>query len=341
MSGGGRATTVAFTDLVAKKTVSFGGKRPHPYQQIQAVDISSDSKYAVVAGFKGGGNFHIYDLTKWPPPPVQPNVHEGGFSGLRDHFDAIILPDNKTTVATAATLNRWGTASATNRFYDMTQRPPKPQVKADIKTGGYSVAVTPNGKTLISGQLGYPGDVKLYDISGTAHKLLHTIKIPKTTLIGMAVSPNGRYLVGAHLNQKEFLIYDLSTTTPTLLHTVKSTTTTYQLLHFSPDGKNLAASGLSGKSGSVELWDITKLPTTAPTKIRSFGGYRAVFGPNNHHLFVSNTANSGSASIWGCCAYPKLPCGGNCYDLQTDSNNCGACGNVCPSGKVCSAGGCQ
>ena len=30
-----------------------------------------------------------------------------------------------------------------------------------------------------------------------------------------------------------------------------------------------------------------------------------------------------------------------CVDKQSDSRNCGSCGNQCPSGQVCSAGGCQ
>ncbi|MEZ4404956.1 MAG: hypothetical protein R3A52_00490 [Polyangiales bacterium] len=40
---------------------------------------------------------------------------------------------------------------------------------------------------------------------------------------------------------------------------------------------------------------------------------------------------------------PPVGCfgGGTCRDLSTDNANCGACGNACPTGQVCSAGTCQ
>jgi hypothetical protein len=38
-----------------------------------------------------------------------------------------------------------------------------------------------------------------------------------------------------------------------------------------------------------------------------------------------------------CCANAD---GEMCTNLQDDANNCGACGNVCPEGERCAAGGC-
>jgi stigma-specific protein Stig1 len=40
------------------------------------------------------------------------------------------------------------------------------------------------------------------------------------------------------------------------------------------------------------------------------------------------------------CVFPYILCGGVCVDPWSDSSNCGACGNVCPSGLVCSSGAC-
>ena len=40
------------------------------------------------------------------------------------------------------------------------------------------------------------------------------------------------------------------------------------------------------------------------------------------------------------CKKGKKKCGKRCVDLQTDSANCGACGNVCPGGQICSGGTC-
>ena len=40
------------------------------------------------------------------------------------------------------------------------------------------------------------------------------------------------------------------------------------------------------------------------------------------------------------CVFPFILCGGVCVDPTSDSSNCGACGNVCPSGFACSSGAC-
>lgn len=41
------------------------------------------------------------------------------------------------------------------------------------------------------------------------------------------------------------------------------------------------------------------------------------------------------------CAAPLVECGGVCVDPQVDTGNCGACGNACALGQVCTDGVCQ
>jgi hypothetical protein len=40
------------------------------------------------------------------------------------------------------------------------------------------------------------------------------------------------------------------------------------------------------------------------------------------------------------CATGTVQCGDTCVAIQTDNNNCGACGAACSGGNVCVAGGC-
>jgi hypothetical protein len=53
---------------------------------------------------------------------------------------------------------------------------------------------------------------------------------------------------------------------------------------------------------------------------------------------------NGATCDKGVCKYPLLPskptatiCSGKCVNLNTDRNNCGTCGNICPTNYICSA----
>jgi hypothetical protein len=40
------------------------------------------------------------------------------------------------------------------------------------------------------------------------------------------------------------------------------------------------------------------------------------------------------------CPAPNTDCGDVCADLSSNANNCGQCGNICPTGTTCQQGGC-
>jgi stigma-specific protein Stig1 len=48
----------------------------------------------------------------------------------------------------------------------------------------------------------------------------------------------------------------------------------------------------------------------------------------------------GSCGAYACCPTGAVCCNGTCTDLNSDFNNCGACGYVCPTNNVCANGTC-
>ena len=56
---------------------------------------------------------------------------------------------------------------------------------------------------------------------------------------------------------------------------------------------------------------------------------------------AGGAANCDGTVGGGCCSSGQTSCSGTCYNLQSDAQNCGACGKACTQGQTCSAGICQ
>jgi hypothetical protein len=60
-----------------------------------------------------------------------------------------------------------------------------------------------------------------------------------------------------------------------------------------------------------------------------------------HTCSSSKSCCSGNCHKHKCaCKHGTTHCGNKCMNIHSDSNNCGACGTVCPSGQICSNGTC-
>jgi len=55
-------------------------------------------------------------------------------------------------------------------------------------------------------------------------------------------------------------------------------------------------------------------------------------------LFVAGCAKPSAGPT---CSSGQLECSGTCINVQTDSQNCGACGKTCGSGSTCQNGTCS
>jgi hypothetical protein len=55
----------------------------------------------------------------------------------------------------------------------------------------------------------------------------------------------------------------------------------------------------------------------------------------------SNTCIAETAVCPQCSNASETQCNGNCVNIQTDSTNCGQCGNLCTGGKSCEGGVCK
>jgi len=119
----------------------------------------------------------------------------------------------------------------------------------------YSVAFSPDGKTLASGS--YAGTVKLWDVaSGEELSTLLSVSTDTGgaysgwyTVYSVAFSPDGKILASAGGVDGKVKFWDV--TSGTLLRTLNGSTDAIAVA-FSPDGKILA----SGEEAGIKLWDV-------------------------------------------------------------------------------------
>ncbi len=103
-------------------------------------------------------------------------------------------------------------------------------------------------------------------------------------------------------------------------------------------GASGASGGASGTSGGASGTSGGASGTSGGASGTSGGTSGTSGGTSGTSGGTSGTTGSdgGSGIV---CPVPRVACSGECVDLSTDEDNCGACGLVCPSG-ICRAGRC-
>ena len=109
----------------------------------------------------------------------------------------------------------------------------------------YSVAISPDGQTLVAGSF---GNITIWDLQ--TGELLHTIAAHSSWVKTLAISPDGEILASGS-NDKRIRLWNLKQ--GIRLRTIEGHTGSVNTLSFSPDGRILA-SGSDDKT--IRLWDL-------------------------------------------------------------------------------------
>ena len=66
----------------------------------------------------------------------------------------------------------------------------------------------------------------------------------------------------------------------------------------------------------------------------------ACVSPSGTNVDMGNLNTAGNGGVQVSCTAPQVACGGVCVSLDSNPNNCGACGLKCGPGKRCVAAVC-
>ena len=157
------------------------------------------------------------------------------------------------------------------------------------RTGGvWGLAISPDGKRVVSGDEGTPGIITMWDAS-TGAKLM-SLRGHNARILGLAYSPDGGRIVSAS-QDKTVRIWDATTGNEALV--LRGHEGPVKPVAFSPDGERIASGGLDK---TIKIWDATsgeELMTLRGHAGRITG---IAFGPSGSRIISS--AWDKTVKIW-------------------------------------------
>jgi WD40 repeat protein len=163
--------------------------------------------------------------------------------------------------------------------------------------GARSIAFSPDGKTLATGDTSYSalGEAKLWDL--TSGNELATLKERKGMVTKVAFSPDGRTLATAVESEKgielpEVCLWDV--TTKKIRHILRAHARPWTTFAFSPDGRTLA----TGERGSVWLWDTVTGQEHGKILANRRWVHSVAFSPDGKLLAIGGDAGPFNLRLW-------------------------------------------
>jgi len=162
----------------------------------------------------------------------------------------------------------------------------KDDIFSYIEGGVYSVAISPDGRTLASGS--NDKTIKIWNL--TTGQEIHTLKGHSAGVYSVAISPDGRTLASGS-NDKTIKIWNL--TTGQEIHTLKGHSAGVRSVAISPDGRTLA-SGSNDKT--IKIWNLTTGQEIHTLKGHSAGVRSVAISPDGRTL--ASGSNDKTIKIW-------------------------------------------
>jgi WD40 repeat protein/serine/threonine protein kinase/tetratricopeptide (TPR) repeat protein len=161
----------------------------------------------------------------------------------------------------------------------------------------YGLAITPDGKTLVSGST--DASVRVWDVATGKERAV--LSGHGAMIWSLAISPDGK-IVASGSGDNTVKLWDLGTRE--LLATLAGRTEMVRSVAFSPDGKVLAA---GTEDGALELWDVATRQRRL-TLQASFAPIGVAYSPDGKMLVTasgwSTSRGKGSVKVWDMTSEP-------------------------------------